>query len=144
MRFGSTSLFAILVSVLGCSTSSTSDVCAPDDLDGIVGGEWTFELVVDDAGFAPLILKTQNSSTVTLSLENRGTRAHGFHIDCLPTPNEDGCPLESCFAPEANIASLDAGSSATTTFPTPRVEGIYTFRSSLPGDEALNGQFVVQ
>lgn len=127
----------------GCTSSSRGDVCEPDDLDGIIGGEWSFALVVTDEQFSPLILKTQNSSTVNVSVENRGTRPHDFVIDCLPTPNEDGCPTESCFPPESAIAPIEPGATGVATFSTPRVEGIYTFRSSLDGDE-LQGQFIVQ
>ncbi|MFZ5891832.1 MAG: cupredoxin domain-containing protein [Myxococcota bacterium] len=122
---------------------SERETCTPDDLDGVIGGAWTFALVVDDTNFAPLILKTQNSSTVTVSLENRGTRPHDFAIDCLPTPNDDGCPSESCFPPEATIAPVEPGEKGSAAFQTPRVEGIYTFRSTLAGD-TLTGQFVVQ
>lgn len=118
-------------------------MCEPDDLDGIIGGQWSFVLVVTDDEFSPLILKTQNSSTVNLSVENRGARQHDFRIDCLPTPNDDGCPSEACFPMESTIAPIEPGATGVATFSTPRVEGIYTFRSTLDGPE-LQGQFIVQ
>lgn len=133
----------LLLALLGCAPTSAGESCEPDDLDGVVGGDYTFALSVDDAKFSALILKTQNSSDVRLTLENRGTRPHDFRIDCLATPNHDGCPLESCFEPGAAIAELLPGQSGSAHFVTPQVEGIYTFRSTPDGD-ALLGQFVVQ
>lgn len=144
MRYRANSVLATAVLVLGCSTSGTSDVCTSGDLDGIVGGSWTFALVATDSEFSPLILKAQNSSTIVLSLENRGERPHDFHVDCLATPNDDGCPLQSCFPAEATIPSVAPGEKASAMFFAPRVEGIYSFRSSLPDDQSLEGQFVVQ
>ncbi|MGC4095146.1 MAG: hypothetical protein QM756_45955 [Polyangiaceae bacterium] len=126
-----------------CSSSTEKEGCEPDDADGIIGGDRNFVLVVDDAAFDPLILKTQNSANVTLTLENHGTVPHGFQIDCLATPNQDGCPLESCFESESTIAPVAPGETGTASFVTPRVEGIYTFRAGSDA-EAPTGQFVVQ
>jgi hypothetical protein len=109
-------------------------------------------VTVDDTGFTPIILKTQNSAQVTLTLTNNGTKPHDFVMGCVSI-SYPGCPFQYCFPPDANIASLPPGGTATTTFVTPFVEGIYDFRSDLPGDSqtasdggisGLRGQFVVQ
>jgi hypothetical protein len=142
-RASSFGVVGVLLGALGCTPSSAGQSCEPYDLDGAVGGNYTFVLTVDDSKFSSLILKTQNSSSVSLSLENRGARPHDFRIDCLPTPNDDGCPLEACFDQDAVIAELLPGQSGSAEFMTPQVEGIYTFRSTLDGDD-LTGQFVVQ
>jgi hypothetical protein len=134
----------LTVAVLGCSgDSQDGDVCAPDDQDGIVGITATFAVSVSDAAFAPAIIKTQNKSTITLTVTNAGTAPHGFAIDCLSTPNDRGCPATSCFTDAATLAPIAPGASATITFPTPGVEGIYTFRSNGPGD-TQTGQFILQ
>lgn len=116
------------------SPADDQDKCLPDDADGIVGGDAVFELTVDDAGFAPAILAAQNRTNVSLTLHNAGTRAHDFVIDCMPTPNDLGCPATSCFPPEAAISSVAPGASGSTTFVVPNPEGIYYYHSSLSGD----------
>ncbi len=127
--------------------------CSPGDSDGIVGVPTVLDLVATDTAFSPAILKAQNLSRVTVTLTNAGARPHGFSIDCLPTPNANGCPPTSCFPDAAVIAPVEPDASATTTFSTPNPEGIYTFRSDVPGDtraapdgglEGLVGQFIVQ
>ena len=50
------------------------------------------------------------------------------------TPNDDGCPAESCFPREAALSAVEPGASATTEFVTPNPEGIYYYHSALPGD----------
>jgi hypothetical protein len=121
------------------------------------GGTYTFDLNVDDTGFHPLVLSAENDATVTLTITNTGTRPHDFVLECLPTPNGSGCPAQSCFSAEASVPSvapIEPGKSVTVTFVTPNVEGIYTFRSDLPGDSpndvmtdagemGFSGQFVV-
>src|SRR6185503_12585220 len=97
----------------------------------------------DDAAFTPAILKVQNLTKVTLTLTNAGTTPHDFIVSCLPTPNDDGCPTRSCFPEGSATGPLDSGKSLTVKFLVPRVEGIYTFRSSVEGD-AQKGQLVVQ
>ncbi len=134
---------ALSCAAWGCSSSKAGAPCAADDLDGIVGGEWTFVLRVNDSGFSPAILKAQNRATVRLTLVNEGTRAHDFVLDCLATPNSDGCPSESCFASESAIPALEPGAMGASLFTTPVPEGIYVFRSDLAGDVA-QGQFIVQ
>jgi len=113
------------------------------DSDGIVGGSYTFDLQVDDDAFAPIILKAENLASVTLTVTNTGTKPHGFAVDCMPTPNDNGCPESSCFPDASTIGALLPDASTTTTFVTPNPEGIYTFRSPVAGD-TQTGQFVVQ
>jgi hypothetical protein len=101
--------------------------------------------MVDDTGFAPPIVKVQNKSLLALTVTNRGTRPHGFSVDCLPTPNARGCPTQSCFPDDATIAPLAPGASKTVKLATPAVEGIYTYRSHADGDTALTtGQLILQ
>jgi hypothetical protein len=127
---------AVLFPVLAIAScgSPNRNVCQPDDADGVVGGSVTFEVTVDDLGFSPSILPAQNLTNVTLNLRNAGTRPHDFVVDCMPTPNDDGCPTSSCFPPSASIAAVEPGASAATTFITPNPEGIYYFHSDIPGD----------
>ncbi len=147
VRHGRLAVIALaLGSVLGavrCSSTGGAAPCSPGDADGIVGVSATFDLTVNDTTFAPTILKAQNRSGVTLTLTNAGTRPHGFAIDCLPTPNGNGCPATSCFGDAATIGPVAPDASATATFTTPNPEGIYTFRSDVPGD-TQTGQFIVQ
>jgi len=126
--------------------------CQPSDSDGITGGCYAFDVTVDDSAFSPVILKAQNNGQVTLTLKNAGSKPHDLVIGCVPI-NYPGCPSQFCFPAGANIASVPPGGSASTTFVTPYVEGIYDFRSDLPGDSQLSGdggvsglwgQFVVQ
>ena len=128
-------LWFAVAALLSCSSpSENQDKCLPDDADGIVGTDAAFELTVDDVGFAPAILAAQNRTNVRLTLHNAGTRAHDFVIDCMPTPNDNGCPLTSCFPTGAAIPPVDPGASASTTFVVPNPEGIYYYHSSLTGD----------
>jgi hypothetical protein len=118
--------------------------CFPDH-DGINGGNYTFELRVDDTGFSKTILATQNDATVTLTLTNMGTKPHGFEVECTsvvpayPTIPA-GCTSIACFPSGATIAPLAPGQSKTVTFATPTPDGLlYPFRSSEPGDCAVPG-----
>ena len=130
-----------------------SGACSPGDTDGLIGGCFVFDVTVNDQGFSPVILKAQNLGQVTLQLHNAGASPHDFVVDCLPTPNGQGCPAQSCFPAAARIPPLAPGASATTTFVTPNPEGIYNFRSDVGTDSqdesdggvsGLWGQFVVQ
>jgi hypothetical protein len=132
-----------LVAGLARCASTQAAPCGSGDQDGITGGSFTGDLVVDDDAFAPIILKSQNSAAVTLTLTNRGTKPHDLVFDCLATPNDNGCPQKSCFPDAASIGPLAPDASATTLFVTPKPEGIYTFHSDLPGD-TQRGQYVVQ
>jgi hypothetical protein len=152
--FGMSSVFSrcalvltVTASSVACSSSAdpNDDLCLPDDADGIIDEPAKQQLTVTDAKFAPAIISTQNSSTVTLTLKNEGTTPHGFVVDCLPTPNSDGCPTQSCFPVEARIDPIDPGDEATVIFETPLVEGIYEFHSGVAEDaELAPGQFIIQ
>jgi hypothetical protein len=126
--------------------------CKPPDTDGVLGGCYVFEATVDDDGFSPSILKTENNARVNLTLKNAGSKAHDFVVGCTSV-DFPGCASTYCFPSGARIASIPPGGTATITFVTPYVEGIYDFRSDLPGDSdvasdggvsGLWGQFVVQ
>ncbi len=132
-----------LALVLGCSNDDAGGACELEDLDGIIGGTYTFALHVDDAGFDPRVIAVQNTAEVTLTLTNDARSESGFSIDCLPTPNQDGCSTQSCFPDSHLIAPVAAGASATVHFRVPQVEGIYTFRA-LEQDDGRTGQIVVQ
>ena len=136
----------------GVGSDDAGNQCRPPDSDGLTGGCYFFDLVVDDTGFSPIILKAQNLAQTTIALTNTGTRPHDFVVGCVPL-RAPGCPSQVCFPPRANIATLAPGGVATTTFVTPYLEGIYDFRSDLAGDSpiaidggirGLQGQFVVQ
>jgi hypothetical protein len=136
-------LVALLV-LSACSASpDEGDPCQPDDADGVIGGIDVFAITVTDEEFTPKILSSQNRSSVTLKLENQGTTPHGFTIACLPTPNSDGCPEESCFPDASALAPVDPGESATAQFEVPLVEGIYAITTGVDGD-AFEAQFIVQ
>jgi hypothetical protein len=149
-------LLALGLDAAACSNGDApGGACAPGDTDGLTGGSFTFALKADDAAFVPAILKAQNVASITLTLTNTGTKPHDFVIDCAATPNGNGCPQTSCFGDAAKIAPVAPGGSATATFATPNAEGIYVFRSDLPGDTqtaadggggvtGLVGQFIVQ
>jgi cupredoxin-like protein len=132
-------------------TRSSSEVhgndqlCAPDDADGIIDEPANLQLTVTDTGFMPKIVTTQNTSTITLKLQNEGSRPHSFVVDCKPTPNTDGCPMKSCFSAAAAIEPVEPGAEVTVSFQTPLVEGIYNFHSDVPEDAELEaGQFIIQ
>jgi len=117
--------------------------CEPDDLDGVIGGDATFEVTVDDDAFSPRILTAQNQAHVTLTLTNGGSEARGFFVECLQTPNDDGCPTESCFPDEARLDPIEPGESLTIEFEVPVVEGAYTIVSA-PGESQPSAQFIVK
>jgi hypothetical protein len=144
----------LLFALAGCrqERGESADVCAPGDQDGVIGGETTVLLTVSDGGFAvggvnsgsmQRNITIQNSSRVTLTLTNVGTKPHSFVVECIPSHSPAECPQTSCFPMEATIAGLQPGESATAQFTVPAVEGAYPFSSDLPGDEALVGQFVL-
>ena len=134
----------LLLLLPACGSDGTpEDACQPDDLDGVIGGEVEFEVTVDDKAFSPRILTAQNRATVTLTLTNAGSEPQGFFIACLPTPNDDGCPTESCFSDDARIAPLAPGESSNVVFEVPIVEGTYSIVSE-PGRVEPSAQFVVK
>jgi len=104
------------------------------DQDGISGGDASFALTVDDTTFTPKIVKTENLANVTLTLTNAGTRPHDFVVDCAGS---------ACFPDASTVPPVAPDASATVQFVAPYAEGLYTFRSSLPGD-TQTGQFILQ
>lgn len=132
-----------LVAALSRCTSSSAGSCGSADQDGINGGNFVFDVTVDDDAFAPRELPAENLANVKLTLTNKGTRPHDFVVECMPTPNDNGCPTTSCFPDAAAIPPLAPDASTTRMFVTPNPEGTYTFRSNLPGD-TQTGQFIVQ
>lgn len=137
------SLLAALAAAACSDPGAGEDVCSLDDADGVVGGSYVFEVSVDDAAFFPVVLKAQNDSAVTLRLTNTGSTPHNLVFDCLPTPNDNRCPSESCFPEQAQVPSVAPGESASVNFDTPLPEGIYDFRSNLASD-TQTGQFIIQ
>ena len=135
-------LASALLGLTGCGSDDAVDACALEDQDGIIGGTDVFVLRVDETGFDPVILTAQNQSDVTLTLENEGSSPAGFVVDCLPTPDQDGCAQESCFPAAARIEPIAPGASATVEFQLPAVEGEYVYRA-LDGDGRA-GQFILQ
>jgi len=139
---------AVAALCFACSSSKdddNDDTCTPDDADGIISEPANPMLTVTDDGFMPKIVTVQNSSEISLTLANEGTRPHGFVVDCLPTPNSDGCPPQSCFPSDAKIDALEPGDTAKIEFESPLVEGIYVFRSDASDDDELaTGQFIIQ
>lgn len=128
-----------------CSSSSHAapiddgGACYPDT-DGINGGDYTFDLTVDDTGFSKTILATQNDSQVTLTLTNMGTKPHGFEVGCTQAAAPAGCPTTVCFPSDSSIAPIAPGASQTITFDTPTPDGIiYPFKSSEPADSTVPG-----
>ena len=120
----------------------SGDPCKKD-LNGVSGGSQVIDLTVDDLAFAvggvdsgsmqPNIT-VENSSTVTLTMVNAGTKPHDLVVQCQLTPNNLSCPMQSCFPPDANIPPLQPGATATTVFVAPFKEGPYLFTSDVDGD----------
>jgi uncharacterized cupredoxin-like copper-binding protein len=134
-------LVALALALAACKSDdapAAGGACAVSDADGVSGGSYTFELDASDTAFTPLILKAQNGSQVTLTVKNGGTKPHDFTVGCIVA---NGCT--ACFPNEAKVATVAPGASATVTFTTPPVEGIYDFSSDIPGD-GFSGQFIVQ
>jgi hypothetical protein len=127
-------------------------VCYPDN-DGINGGSYTIDLIVDDTGFTADtpdggtkdIISTQNDAQVTLTLTNMGTRPHGFEVlstrVCPSYANlPAGCSPLATFPMNSTIAPIAAGTSTTVSFDTPTPDGlIYPFISQAPGDSSVPG-----
>jgi hypothetical protein len=134
----------MLPGIVHCGASgSTGGGCPTNDENGVSGGAEVVVLTVSDTAFAvggvdsgstESNITIENASTVKLTLTNLGTKPHDFMVQCMPTPNASGCPMQSCFPAEAGIPSLAPGESASTTFVAPFAEGPYPFVSDLPGD----------
>jgi hypothetical protein len=143
-----TTLALFGAALFGCASSTTNgggtggNACFPDG-DGINGGEYTFDLAVDDTGFSKMILSTQNDAQATVTLKNTGTKPHGFKVGCTSTapayPDAPaGCPTTACFPTNAVIAPLAPGASQTITFDTPTPDSlIYPFTSNEPDDSSV-------
>jgi hypothetical protein len=104
------------------------------DSDGISGGDAGFALEVTDDAFTPGSFLTENLAHVTLVLTNAGTKPHDFVVDCMGS---------TCFPDASSIPPVAPGTSATARFVAPYAEGIYVFRSDLPGD-TQTGQFILR
>jgi len=143
--YGCWAVVMAATSLSGCGSGGAGDPCTPEDADGVLGTDATFERSIDDTQFLPAgnaLIKVQNLSRITLTIRNEGVKPHSFVVDCLPTPNDLGCAQKSCFPDAARIPRIEPSSSVTVTFTAPRVEGLYTYRSNLPGD-AQTSQFYV-
>ena len=135
-----------------CNSASGSGACFPDN-DGINGGSYTIDLVVDDTGFYPPetdagmknVISTQNDAQVTLTLKNTGTKPHGFEVECTSVtpayPNVPaGCPTMACIPSNSTIAPIAPGTSTTISFDTPTPDSLlYPFKSSDPNDSTVPG-----
>jgi hypothetical protein len=127
--------------------------CYPDN-DGITGGSYTIDLVVDDTGFLASggddagtknIIATQNDAQVTLTLTNNGTKPHGFEVEpvnvCSVYPSlPAGCSPNASFPAGSTISTLAPGASVTVTFVTPTPDGLlYPFKSAVAADSTVPG-----
>jgi hypothetical protein len=135
-------------SITGVDASVDAQLTCFPDHDGITDCAATIVATVDDTGFSKTVFATQNYSTVTLTLTNKGTKPHGFEVECTSTlPGYPGlsasCPQVSCFPSNSIIAPLAPGDSKTVMFITPIPDGIgFPVRSSEPSDcdvPGLNG-----
>lgn len=138
--------FSLVAVLAGCGHGSSDNPCVTDQ-NGVLGQHDVFFLTVTDSAFAvggadsgsmQRNITIENVTTVTLTLQNAGSRPHDFVVLCQPTPNSIGCPMQSCFPPEARIPAVQPGQSATTMFVAPFKEGAYVFVSDLPGDTQTN------
>jgi hypothetical protein len=125
-----------------CSEDGARDLCEFTDQDGILGEEGAFIVRITADGFDPPTLTEQNLAHVRLTVENDSDAPAGFQFDCRATPNEDGCPEESCFPDASTIAPMPPGESRSAEFQLPAVEGKYVYRT-LPSDDRT-GEFVIR
>jgi hypothetical protein len=154
LRVPSTFMLRERAAVVGCclglvsgtlhcgSGTGVQNACVTDQ-NGIQGGSAVIFLTVSDraftvgaadAGSTQPNITIENATTVTLTLNNVGTKPHDLVVSCQQTPNNEGCPMQSCFPPAANIAPVQPGQSTMTMFVAPFKEGAYQFISDLPGD----------
>jgi hypothetical protein len=151
------------VALSHCSSSSSAaasgGTCYPDS-DGVNDQPATVDVVVDDTGFysgsadsGPVaadagmkkVITTQNASTITLTLSNKGTTEHGFEVECASVTSAypdlpAGCSSMACFPSGSTIAPIAPGTSKTVTFVTPVPDNIlFPFKSSAPGDGSVPG-----
>jgi hypothetical protein len=151
--------FALALSV-ACGGSPVGPKCSADS-NGVSGGTDVIDLTVSDTAFTVGALDggpgepnvaIENAATVILTMTNVGSLPHDLRVQCQPTPNADGCPMQVCFPSEANLPEVQPGKSAATRFVAPFHEGLYPFVSDIPGDTqtspdggitGLVGQFVL-
>ncbi|HEY3667944.1 MAG TPA: CARDB domain-containing protein [Polyangiaceae bacterium] len=141
-------LVCALLTTSACAPD-VRDSCNPGDQNGFVGGINTVKVSVSDTAFAvggvgsdstePNIA-VENTSTVTLTVTNTGTKPHGFKVACIPSGLPAGCAQMSCFPDAANIPAIAPGDSVTVTFSTPALEGVYRFFSDEDGDSSVGGE----
>src|SRR4051794_6668230 len=60
----------IALAACGSAGADGGDPCRTDDVDGINGGDLTFQLSVDEVGFSPAILTAQDTARITLTVAN--------------------------------------------------------------------------
>jgi hypothetical protein len=137
---------------LSVDAGADAAYCYPDH-DGINGGEFPIDLVVNDTGFyspgdagaAKNIIATQNDAVVMLTLTNRGLKPHGFKVGCANVTSiypdlPAGCSPDACFPSNAVIAPIMPGQTVTITFDTPTPDGLnYPFTSNDPDDADVPG-----
>ena len=138
-----------LLATSACSSAGDSDQCNPDDADGVVGVTSTVKVSVSDTEFTvggvgsnstERNIAVENSSAVTLTVTNTGSKPHSFKVACIPSDLPAGCEQTSCFPDAADIPAIAAGDSVTVTFNTPAVEGTYQFFSDEDGDTSAGGE----
>jgi hypothetical protein len=129
-------------------------MCYPDN-NGMNGGNYTIDLVVNDTGFqasgddgdggAKNLIQTENDAPVTLTLTNMGTTPHGFAVGCISVCSSystlpAGCSPEACFPTTSAIPPLAPGATMSVTFVTPTPDGlIFPFSSNEPNDTGVQG-----
>jgi hypothetical protein len=138
-------------SLTGVDASIDAQLTCFPDHDGISGCQATIFATVDDTTFSKTVFSSQNYSIVSLMLTNKGSKPHGFEVECTSTlPGYPGlsasCPQVSCFPSDSTIAPLAPGDSKTVTFLAPIPDGIgFPVKSSDPSDcdvPGLNGSFI--
>jgi hypothetical protein len=143
MVVAGTRLGLVLAAVRCITSGSGSGDPCKRDLNGVSGGSQVIDLTVDDMAFSVGAADSgsmqenvtlENGATVTLTMMNVGARPHDLVVQCQPTPNNSGCPMQSCFPTYADIPLLQPGASATRTFVAPFKEGPYLFTSDVDGD----------
>ena len=158
-------LILLGVALAHCSSTSSpaasndadGGACYPDN-DGINGGSYTIDLVVNDTGFfasggddagaavAKNIIATQNDAQVTLTLTNSGHEAPRLHgrvhqrRSRVPEPSPRDAPRRHASPRTRPSPRSPPGTSATITFDTPTPDGLlYPFTSSEPSDSTVPG-----
>ena len=144
-------------STTGTGAEGVGASCTPGDADGVNGGDYPVLVDVGDTGFAVggidsgsternIAFDAQNHRQLSrLTLTNVGTRSHDLAVQCIPSGLPPACAQTRRASPTPPTpgrrgyttlvpAPQRRGKSATVTFVTPAVEGVYTFVSNEPGD----------